>query len=57
LEEALDHLERAMEQREPALLMLRSLCWFAPIAQRSRFKALLHAVGPPPERLSKTSLG
>lgn len=53
LEEALDHLERALEKREPALLMLRSLAWFGPIAQRARFKALLNAVGPPQERLTK----
>jgi tetratricopeptide (TPR) repeat protein len=53
LEEALDHLERALEKREPALLMLRSLAWFGPIAQRARFKALLNAVGPPQERSAK----
>ena len=46
LEEALDHLERALKVREPALLMLRSLAWFEPIAQRSRFKALLRAIWP-----------
>ena len=44
LEEALGHLERAFENREPALLMLRSLPWFGPIAQRSRFKGLLRAI-------------
>ncbi|HMF28943.1 MAG TPA: winged helix-turn-helix domain-containing protein, partial [Candidatus Cybelea sp.] len=36
LEEALDHLERALAHREPALLMLRSLPWFEPIAARAR---------------------
>jgi hypothetical protein len=46
LEEALDHLERALKVREPALLMLRSLSWFEPIAQRSRFKAILRAIWP-----------
>jgi tetratricopeptide (TPR) repeat protein len=46
LEEALDSLERALHQREPALLMLRSLPWFGPIAMRARFKALLNAVWP-----------
>jgi hypothetical protein len=46
LEEALQHLERAFEKREPALLMLRTLPWFEPIARRSRFKALLAAVWP-----------
>jgi tetratricopeptide (TPR) repeat protein len=46
LEEALEHLEVALKRREPALLMLRSLPWFEPIAQRSRFKALLRAIWP-----------
>jgi tetratricopeptide (TPR) repeat protein len=46
LEEALEHLERAFAEREPALLMLRSLPWFGAIAQRARFKALLHAIWP-----------
>ena len=46
LEEALDHLEAALKRREPALLMLRSLPWFGPIAGRSRFKALLRAIWP-----------
>jgi DNA-binding winged helix-turn-helix (wHTH) protein/Tfp pilus assembly protein PilF len=46
LEEALQHLERALAKREPALLMLRSLAWFGPIVQRSRFKALLNAIWP-----------
>jgi hypothetical protein len=45
-EEALEHLERALEKREPALLMLRSLPWFAPVAQRARFKAVLNAIWP-----------
>jgi len=51
LEEALVHLERALEKRETALLMLRSLPWFGPIAQRARFKALLQAIGPPPRAM------
>lgn len=46
LEEALDHLERALALREPALLMLRSLPWFAAIAARSRFKAILASIWP-----------
>jgi len=46
LEEALDHLEEALKRREPALLMLRILPWFRPIAGRSRFKALLRAIWP-----------
>lgn len=46
LEEALGHLESGLEKHEPALLMLRSLPWFEPIAQRSRFKAILRAIWP-----------
>jgi DNA-binding winged helix-turn-helix (wHTH) protein/Flp pilus assembly protein TadD len=46
LEEALEHLEEALKRREPALLMLRSLALFGPIASRSRFKALLRAIWP-----------
>ena len=52
LEEALEHLERALKEREPALLMLRTLPWFGPIEQRSRFKAVLRAIWPPSERAS-----
>jgi DNA-binding winged helix-turn-helix (wHTH) protein/Tfp pilus assembly protein PilF len=51
LEEALDHLERAFERRETALLMLRSLPWFRPIARRARFKALLQAIWPAPRAI------
>ncbi len=50
LEEALAHLEHGLQKREPAMLMLRTLPWFEPIAQRVRFKALLRAIGPPAER-------
>lgn len=46
LEQAFEHLERALEKREPTLLMLRSLPWFATIAQRARFKALVDAIWP-----------
>lgn len=46
LEEALDHLEKALARREPALLMLRSLPWFEPIAARARFKALVASIWP-----------
>lgn len=46
LEEALEHLERGVQRREPALLMLRTLPWFEPIANRARFKAVLRAVWP-----------
>lgn len=47
LEEALEHLERGLAHREPALLMLRTLPLFEPIAARARFKAVLRAVWPP----------
>lgn len=63
LEEALHHLERGLEKREPAMLMLRSLSWFRPIAQRARFKALLHALWPryealpPPMNYPRTATG
>lgn len=43
-EEALRHLEDALERREPTLLMLRSLPWFAPLERRARFRTLLHAI-------------
>ncbi len=46
LEEALDHLYLGMQRREPALLMLRSLPWFEPIAGYARFKELLRAIWP-----------
>lgn len=46
LEEAFEHLERALENGEPTLLLLRSLPWFQPIAQRARFKALLNVIWP-----------
>ncbi|MBV8531987.1 MAG: winged helix-turn-helix domain-containing protein [Candidatus Eremiobacteraeota bacterium] len=63
LEEALGHLEHALEKREPALLMLRSLAWFGPIAQRSRFKNVLRAIWPAersansPSSYSRTATG
>ncbi len=47
IEEALAHLERGVKEHEPALLMLRSLPWFGPLEQRSRFKAVLRAIWPP----------
>ncbi|HEY2475114.1 MAG TPA: tetratricopeptide repeat protein [Candidatus Cybelea sp.] len=46
LEAALRHLEDALALREPALMMLRSLPWFAAIEQRARFKAVLAAIWP-----------
>jgi DNA-binding winged helix-turn-helix (wHTH) protein len=45
LDSALDHLEQAMERREPPLLMLRSLPWFEPLAPRARFRAILERLG------------
>jgi DNA-binding winged helix-turn-helix (wHTH) protein/Flp pilus assembly protein TadD len=47
LDEALAHLERGLQKREPAMLMLRSLPWFEPIEQRARFKALLQTIWAP----------
>jgi tetratricopeptide (TPR) repeat protein len=44
LEEALEHLERGVKEREPALLMLRSLPWFGPLEPRARFKAVLRSI-------------
>lgn len=45
-DEAMAHLERAFAEREPSLLFLKSLPWFARIAARPRFKEILRAVGP-----------
>lgn len=55
LEEALDHLESALAKREPALLLLRSLPWFASIERRARFKELIRAVWPGPGSLPTTA--
>ncbi|HTA37791.1 MAG TPA: hypothetical protein VK760_01885, partial [Candidatus Acidoferrales bacterium] len=44
-DDALDHLERAMERREPTLLMLRNLPWFEPLAPRARFRDILARLG------------
>jgi DNA-binding winged helix-turn-helix (wHTH) protein/Flp pilus assembly protein TadD len=46
LDESMAHLECAFEEREPTLLFLKSLPWFPQIADRSRFKEILSAVGP-----------
>jgi DNA-binding winged helix-turn-helix (wHTH) protein/tetratricopeptide (TPR) repeat protein len=46
LDQGMAHLERAFEEREPPLLFLKSLPWFPQIADRSRFKEILGAVGP-----------
>ena len=45
-EAALAHLERAVVEREPALLFLKSLPWFAQIADQPRFKAISLSLGP-----------
>lgn len=45
-DEAMAHLERALAEREPALLFLKSLPWFASIARRPRFKEICRIVGP-----------
>lgn len=45
LDSALDHLEQAMERREPALLTVGNLPWFEPLATRARFKAILECLG------------
>lgn len=45
-EEALDHLNVAVRRREPALLSLRSLRWFEPIAHHPRFKEVERAIRP-----------
>lgn len=46
VDQAFEYLERALEQREPALLLLRGLPWFQTIAHRARFKALMQAIWP-----------
>jgi DNA-binding winged helix-turn-helix (wHTH) protein/tetratricopeptide (TPR) repeat protein len=46
VDQAFGYLERALEQREPALLLLGGLPWFATIAHRTRFKALVQAIWP-----------
>ena len=45
LDGALEHLEHAMERREPMLLSLRNLPWFEPLAPRARFRAILERLG------------
>jgi DNA-binding winged helix-turn-helix (wHTH) protein len=43
-DEAVRHLEEALEAREPALPFLKSLHWFASISQSPRFRAIVRAV-------------
>lgn len=47
LQEAIEYLERAYEDREATLPFLKSLCWFGPLAGSERFRELLRKVGPP----------
>ncbi len=46
-DEAFQYLERALERREPSLMLLRSLPFFEPISRRARFRSLLEAIEPP----------
>ncbi len=46
IDQAFAYLERALEQREPALLLLRGLPWFQTIAHRARFKTFMQAIWP-----------
>lgn len=45
-EAAVAHLEQALAEREPALPFLKSLPWFAQIADQPRFKAISRSIGP-----------
>jgi DNA-binding winged helix-turn-helix (wHTH) protein/tetratricopeptide (TPR) repeat protein len=45
-DEALDYLEKALEQREPTLLLLRTFPFFDAISRQRRFKSLLRAIDP-----------
>lgn len=45
-EEALRHLERAFEEREPSLVFLKSVPLFTPIDRDPRFRRILSRVGP-----------
>jgi DNA-binding winged helix-turn-helix (wHTH) protein/Tfp pilus assembly protein PilF len=45
-DEALDYLEKALEQREPTLLLLRTFPFFEAISPQRRFKSLLRAIDP-----------
>jgi hypothetical protein len=44
-DQALDHLESALKDREPTLLLLRSFPLFEAVSRHRRFKALLRAIG------------
>ena len=45
LDEAMGYLESGFRQREPAMLFLRTLPWFTPLANNRRFKKLLDTLG------------
>jgi DNA-binding winged helix-turn-helix (wHTH) protein len=46
IDEAMAHLEKALTDREPTLLFLKSLPWFENLATLPRFQALLRATQP-----------
>jgi DNA-binding winged helix-turn-helix (wHTH) protein/tetratricopeptide (TPR) repeat protein len=46
-DDALESLTAAVEQREPAVLFLRTLQWFKELEPKPTFKALLRRIGPP----------
>jgi DNA-binding winged helix-turn-helix (wHTH) protein/Tfp pilus assembly protein PilF len=52
--EAMQHLEGAYQDREPALVFLRCLPWFEPLRNTSAFARLLANVGPTIRRNCKT---
>jgi DNA-binding winged helix-turn-helix (wHTH) protein/lipopolysaccharide biosynthesis regulator YciM len=44
-EEAMDRLERAFEEREPSMVFLKNLHWFARLEKTARFKKLRDDIG------------
>lgn len=54
VEEAMAYLERAYEDREATLPLLKSARWFEPISGSQRFRDLLRKVGPPQRVGSKS---
>ena len=45
-DDALDHLERSLAAREPAMLLLHASPWFAPLTCSERFENVLQAIRP-----------
>jgi DNA-binding winged helix-turn-helix (wHTH) protein len=45
-EDALRHLNDALRDREPSLLLIRTLPWFRALELRSEFKKILRQIGP-----------